>query len=134
MEQLRLAVLRLEPKLRTMARKARDAKEKDFRSPGARGDNVSSRHQSYELAYPEHFKPTATHYDERETFGTQFPKRIQPTQWAVKHGLAGRYVKSVTVPELAWMGWSNGHIRALANGRFVSLMFARSIREANFTS
>ena len=35
------------------------------------------------LNLPEHFKPTATHYDERETFGMQFPKRIQPTQWAV---------------------------------------------------
>ena len=51
-----------------------------------------------------------------------------------EHGLAGRDVKSVMVPELAWMGWSNGHTRALANGRFVSLMFARSIREANFMS
>ena len=53
-----------------------------------------------------------------------FPRKIQASACATKHGLAGRNLEEIRLHELAWQGWS----------RYVSINFARSIREATFIS
>ena len=78
------------------------------------------------------FKPTREFYDAQEVFGLTFPRKIQASAWATKHGLAGRNLEEIRLHELTWQGWSNHNLRALTQGRYVS--FARSIKEATFIS
>ena len=63
-----------------------------------------------------------------------FPRKIQASAWATKHGLAGRNLEEIRLHELTWQGWSNHNLRALTQGRYVSINFARSIEEATFIS
>ena len=52
----------------------------------------------------------------------------------MKQQLAGREVTSIQLHEICWQGWNNYSLRALAQGRYVSVNFARSIKEATFIS
>ena len=67
----------------------------------------------------------------RFIFGMNFPC-VQPSAWATKHGLAGRSLEDIKLHELLWQGWQNCSLRALAQGRCVSIKFTRSIKEAAF--
>ena len=78
--------------------------------------------------------PTRTFYDTQQVFGLTFPSKIQASAWATKHGLAGRNLEEIRLHELTWQGWSNHNLRALTQGRYVSINFARSIKEATFIS
>ena len=70
----------------------------------------------------------------QEIFGVNFPRKIQPSTWATQHGLAGRNLEDIKLHELSWQGWQNYNLRALAQGRYVSINCIRSIREATFVS
>ena len=52
----------------------------------------------------------------------------------MEHGLAGREVTSVELHEVCWQGRSNHSLRALSQGRYISVSFSRSIKEATFIS
>ena len=73
-------------------------------------------------------KPTREFYDTQEIFGPTFPRKIQASAWATKHGPAGRNLEEIRLHELTWQGWS------ITQGRYVSINFARSIKEATFIS
>ena len=47
-------------------------------------------------------------------------------------GLANRPVDSVKVHELCYLCWENHSLRALSAGAFVSVAFARSVREGSW--
>ena len=100
-----------------------------------------SRHRSIlqgsaesNLGLPASFKPTREFYDTQEVFGLTFPRKIQASAWATKHGLAGRNLEEIRLHELTWQGWSNHNLLALTQGRYVSINFARSIKEGTFIS
>ena len=62
------------------------------------------------------------------------PRKIQASACATKHGLAGRNLEEIRLHELTWQDWSNRNLRAFPQGRYVSVNFSRSIKEATFTS
>ena len=86
------------------------------------------------LGRPASFEPTREFYDTQKVFGLTFPGKIQASAWASKHGLADRNLEEIRLHELTWQGWSNHNLRALTQGRYVSINFARSIKEATFIS
>ena len=88
----------------------------------------------FSVDVPDDFCQTKDYLDTREVYGLKFPKKVQPSAWAVKHQLAGREVTSIQLHEICWQGWNNYSLRALAQGRYVSVNFARSIKEATFIS
>ena len=109
---------------RTPPRKTR---AEDYGSPQGSASRFS-------VDVPDDFCQTNDYLDTREVYGLKFPKKIQPSSWAVKHQLAGREVTSIQLHEICWQGWNNYSLRALAQGRYVSVNFARSIKEATFIS
>ena len=86
----------------------------------------------YDRDLPNTFKPDNNHLDTKQQFGLLFPRQITATAWSQKYHLAGRPVETIPLHELAYMGWSNWNLRALANGKFTSIVFARSIKESIF--
>ena len=86
------------------------------------------------LGLPAIFKHTREFHDTQEVFGLTFPRKIQASAWATKHGLAGCNLEEIRLHELTWQGWSNHNLRALTHGRYVSTNFARSIKGATFIS
>ena len=109
---------------RTPPRKTR---AEDYGSPQGSASRFS-------VDVPDDFCQTRDYLDTREVYGLKFPKKIQPSAWAIKHQLAGREVTSIQLHEICWQGWNNYSLRALAQGRYVSVNFARSIKEATFIS
>ena len=105
----------------------RKAKAEDYGSPQGSASRFS-------VDVPGEFCQTRDFLDTREVYGLKFPKKIQPSAWAMKHQLAGREVTSIQLREICWQGWNNYSLRALAQGRYVSVNFARSIEEATFIS
>ena len=53
------------------------------------------------------------------------------TDWAKTHGLAGRDLLAITLPELLYMGWQNQGLRYLGQGWFTGVL-TRNIRESVF--
>ena len=47
-------------------------------------------------------KPTKKFYDTHEVFGLTFPRKIQASAWATKHGLAGRNLEEIRLHQLTW--------------------------------
>ena len=86
------------------------------------------------LRLPASFNPAKEFDETQEVFGLTIPRKIQASAWATKHGLAGRNLEEIRLHELTWQGWSNHNLRALTQGRYVSINFARSINEATFIS
>ena len=83
---------------------------------------------------PKTFHRDRNFYGTNEVYGLQFPCQVQASSWAQKHQLAGRDIMSLTLHELCWQGWNNFALRSLAQGRYASILFARSIKEATFMS
>ena len=82
--------------------------------------------------YRTHSSPTVNILIQNSSLAWWFPRHITATAWSQKYQLAGRSTESVRLQELAYMGWSNWNLRALARGGFASLVFARSIKESIF--
>ena len=74
------------------------------------------------------FQPTREFYYAQEIFGMNFPRKTQASACATKHGFAGRSLEEIRLHELSWQGWQNYNLRALAQGRYVSINFTRSIK------
>ena len=100
---------------------------KDFGSP----HGLSGKHDT---DLPQSFHSDRNFYDTNEVYGLQFPRQVQASSWAQKHQLAGRDITSLKLHELCWQGWNNFALRSLAQGRYKSILFARSIKEATFMS
>ena len=83
---------------------------------------------------PKPFTVIVTFYDTNEVYGLQLPRLVQASSWPQKHQLAGRDITSIKLHELCWQGWNNFALRSLAQGRYASILFARSIKEATFMS
>ena len=103
------------------------AQAKDFGSP----HGLSGKHDT---DLPKSFHSDRNFYDTNEVYGLQFPRQVQASSWAQKHQLAGRDITSLKLHELCWQGWNNFALRSLAQGRYASILFARSIKEATFMS
>ena len=73
-------------------------------------------------------------FDSNEVFGVKFHRQIRAAAWAVRHGFAGRSITEIQIQELAFRGWDNYNLKCLSAGRYASILFARSIREAVFVS
>ena len=101
------------------------------RSPLPRGEALWSPHgkDKHDIGVPATFKPDSTFYDSSLVFGRALPRRIVSTPWSQEVGLAGRDLASVALHEVAFRGWENFHLRALANGQWTSVLFAKSVRE-----
>ena len=102
-------------------------KPKDFGSPHGPSDK-------HDTNLPKAFHSDRKFYDTNEVYGLQFPRQVQASSWAQKHQLAGRDITSIKLHELCWQGWNNFALRSLAQGRYASILFARSIKEATFMS
>ena len=102
-------------------------KPKDFGSPHGPSDKHDNN-------LPKAFHSDRNFYDTNEVYGLQFPRLVQASSWAQKHQLAGRDITSIKLHELCWQGWNNFALRSLAQGRYASILFARSIKEATFMS
>ena len=102
-------------------------KPKDFGSPHGPSDK-------HDTNLPKTFHSDRNFYDTNEVYGLQFPRQVQASSWAQKHQLAGRDITSLKLHELCWQGWNNFALRSLAQGRYASILFARSIKEATFMS
>ena len=88
----------------------------------------------HDTTLPKTFHSDRSFYDTNEVYGLQFPRQVQASSWAQKHQLAGRDITSLKLHELCWQGWNNFALRSLAQGRYASILFARSIKEATFMS
>ena len=104
------------------------------RTPHQHGEEPPSPQgtKRYDRDLPSTFQPDSQHFDTKQQFGLMFPRHITATAWSQKYQLAGRSIETIHLHELVYMGWSNWNIRALANGKFTSLVFARSIIESIF--
>ena len=104
------------------------------RTPHQHGEEPPSPQgtKRYDRDLPSTFQPDSQHFDTKQQFGLMFPRHITATAWSQKYQLAGRSIETIHLHELVYMGWSNWNIRALANGKFTSLVFARSIKESIF--
>ena len=84
------------------------------------------------MELPHQFKSSETHLDTLSVphpNGLSFPKHVESSPWSRKVGLSGRPVLELKVWELAYYGVQEQSLRHLANGRFVSLVFCRSVSE-----
>ena len=82
-------------------------------------------------AYPT-FVQTKSHLDGREIYGKTMLRKIAPTAWSSKYGLAGQSMEQVKLVDLIWRGWENQHLRALSHGSYMSMIFCRKVNEAVF--
>ena len=81
------------------------------------------------LGFPASFKPTKEFYDTQEAFGIIFSCKSQASP-----GLAGRNLEEIRLHELSRQEWQNYNLRALTQGRCVSMNLTSSIKEATFIS
>ncbi|CAE6970378.1 unnamed protein product [Symbiodinium sp. CCMP2592] len=96
----------------------------EFESPHGHG------RKEHKLDLPASFQHDQKYIDKNSCFGRQFYRNVCSTPWSQQVGLANRPVDSVKVHELCYLGWENHNLRALSAGAFVSVVFARSVREA----
>ncbi|CAE7789630.1 unnamed protein product [Symbiodinium sp. CCMP2592] len=96
----------------------------EFESPHGHG------RKEHKLDLPASFQHDRKYIDKKSCFGRQFYRNVCSTPWSQQVGLANRPVDSVKVHELCYLGWENHNLRALSAGAVVSVVFARSVREA----
>ena len=102
----------------------RHTRAQEFDSPHGHG------RKEHSLDLPHSFQSDSKFLDRNSLFGRQFYRNVCSTPWSQQTGLANRPVDSVRVHELCYLGWENHNLRALSAGAFVSVVFARSVREA----
>ena len=103
--------------------KTSDAKYPDWNSP----TGFKTTH-----GLPANFVQTKSHLDSREIYGKTMLRKIAPTAWSSKYGLAGQNMEQVKLVDLIWRGWDNQHLRALSHGSYMSMIVCRKVNEAVF--
>ena len=78
---------------------------------------------------PPTFQSDSEFYDKNEIWGKKLPRKVMTTEWSKSHGLAGRDLTKVSLPELLYMGWQNHGLRYLGQGWFTAVL-TRNIRES----
>ena len=101
----------------------RRARRDEFESPHGHGRKVHS------LDLPTSFQSDSKYLDRNTCFGRQLYRNVCSTPWSNQVCIANRAVASIKVHELCYLGWQNHNLRALSAGAFVSVVFARSVRE-----
>ena len=91
------------------------------------------RYSKQDYSFPSSFQQRPGYHDAHEVFGLKLPSKILPTAWASKHSFAGQDVPEVSLHEVCYKRLGNYHIRSFANGRYLNVMFARSIKESVFS-
>ena len=81
---------------------------------------------------PTAFVQTKSHLDSREIYLKTLLRKIAPTAWSSKYGLAGQSMEQVKLVDLIWRGWENQHLRALSHGSYMSTIVCRKVNEAVF--
>ena len=89
-------------------------------------------HKQQDYSFPATSQQKPGYHDNEEVYGLKFPSKILPTAWATQHSLAGRDVREVGIYDLCYKGLDNYHLRSFANGRYLNVVFARSIKESIF--
>ena len=79
---------------------------------------------------PPTFQSDSEFYDKNEIWGKKLPRKVMTTEWSKSHGLAGRDLTKVSLPELLYMGWQNHGLRYLGQGWFTGAVLTRNIRES----
>ena len=59
-------------------------------------------------------------------------RKIAPTAWSSKYGLAGQSMEQVKLVDLAWREWENQLIHAPSHGSYMSWTVSRKVNEAVF--
>ena len=88
------------------------------------------------LGLPATFKPTREFYDTQEVFGMTFPRKIQASAWATKHGLTGRNLEESRIDSVTCSFMAGVVKPQLADPHRADKCanFSRSIKEATFIS
>ena len=102
----------------------RRTRRDEFESPHGHG------RKEHSLDLPTSFQSDSKYLDRNTCFGRQLYRNVCSTPWSNQVGIANRAVESIKVHELCYLGWQNHNFRALSAGAFVSVVFARSVREA----
>ena len=76
---------------------------------------------------PPTFQSDSEFYDKNEIWGKKLPRKVMTTEWSKSHGLAGRDLTKVSLPELLYMGWQNHGLRCLGQGWFTGAVLTRNI-------
>ena len=79
---------------------------------------------------PPTFQSDSEFYDKNEIWGKKLPRKVMTTEWSKSHGLAGRDLTKVSLPELLYMGSQNHGLRYLGQGWFTGAVLTRNIRES----
>ena len=82
----------------------------------------------------QNFHPDSECYDTSVVSGKKIYRNIQSTPWSRKSGLAGKDVGQLKVVDLTRKGLDDHALRNFSNGEFQSVVFARSVSEAVFTT
>ena len=96
-------------------------------SPTGHPPHVGS---SVDKNLPPTFQSDSEYYDKNEIWGKKLPRKVLTTEWSKTHGLAGRDLTKVSLPELLYMGWQNHGLRYLGQGWFTGAVLTRNIRES----
>ena len=99
--------------------------------PSARIGTVLQASKQH-TACPPTVVQTKSHLDSREIYGKTMLRKIAPTAWSSKYGLAGQNMEQVKLVDLIWRGWDNQHLRALSHGSYMSMIVCRTVNEAVF--
>ena len=79
---------------------------------------------------PPTFQSDSEFYDKNEIWGKKLPRKVMTTERSKSHGLAGRDLTKVSLPELLYVGWQNHGLRYLGQGWFTGAVLTRNIRES----
>ena len=85
------------------------------------------------IVFLHHFSRSLGFHDIYEVFGLKFPSKILPTTWASQHSFAGRDIREISLYEVCYKGLDNYYLRSFANGRYLNVIFVRSIKESVFS-
>ena len=83
---------------------------------------------------PTEFQPSSRYYDQREVYGLNLPRFVQPTSWSRSKHIHGLDITNVPLLSLLYRGWDNHCIRSLAHGYFTGIVTCRSIKEVVFAN
>ena len=97
-----------------------------------RSDHHSPGDNNFAPTPPSTFQATSTYYDQREVFGLNFPRFVQPTAWSRSKHIQGLDISQVPLVPLLYQQWDNQCLRGLAHGFFTGIVTCRSIKEVVF--
>ena len=94
-----------------------------FSSPKYKEDAWTK--EDVDKSIPPEFNQTELYHDSNLKFGIPLPKRVMPTEWSLKQGIAGKAVEEVALIDVIFQGYKNWTLRHLAMGRPTFFILAK---------